>query len=96
MAQPDEEPGEPVITQCAIREASHRSLSLTAHSAATRPSPPLAGTSFPAFPYPPYDIQQQFMRALYAALDKGGVALFESPTGVISPASVCATPFAPP
>ncbi|KAL4422590.1 hypothetical protein ABPG75_008787 [Micractinium tetrahymenae] len=40
-----------------------------------------ARRAFPAFPYPPYDIQQSFMQALYAALEKGGVGLFESPTG---------------
>lgn len=39
-------------------------------------------TEFPGFPYStPYSIQLDFMRALYAALEKGGVALFESPTG---------------
>jgi hypothetical protein len=44
---------------------------------------PPAGRAFPAFPYPPYDIQLQFMDALYSALDQGGVGLFESPTGVL-------------
>ena len=39
------------------------------------------GTAFPSFPYPPYDIQLSFMQALYSSLDKGGVGLFESPTG---------------
>uniref|UniRef100_H2UNJ7 ATP-dependent DNA helicase DDX11 n=1 Tax=Takifugu rubripes TaxID=31033 RepID=H2UNJ7_TAKRU len=37
-------------------------------------------TQFP-FPYQPYDIQQQFMQALYSALDQGKVGIFESPTG---------------
>ncbi|CAL5866608.1 uncharacterized protein PFLUO_LOCUS817 [Penicillium psychrofluorescens] len=32
-------------------------------------------------PYVPYDIQLQFMRALYACLEDGKVAVFESPTG---------------
>jgi chromosome transmission fidelity protein 1 len=32
-------------------------------------------------PYTPYDIQLQFMRALYACLEDGKVAVFESPTG---------------
>uniref|UniRef100_A0A3B5MYU6 DEAD/H (Asp-Glu-Ala-Asp/His) box helicase 11 n=1 Tax=Xiphophorus couchianus TaxID=32473 RepID=A0A3B5MYU6_9TELE len=36
--------------------------------------------SFP-FPYKPYDIQEQFMTALYSALDQGKVGIFESPTG---------------
>ncbi|XP_038124814.1 ATP-dependent DNA helicase DDX11 [Cyprinodon tularosa] len=36
--------------------------------------------SFP-FPYKPYGIQEQFMRALYSALDEGKVGIFESPTG---------------
>jgi chromosome transmission fidelity protein 1 len=40
-----------------------------------------AGEEFPAFPFPPYDIQLGFMRALYRALEEGGVGLFESPTG---------------
>ncbi|CAJ1056797.1 ATP-dependent DNA helicase DDX11 [Xyrichtys novacula] len=33
------------------------------------------------FPYQPYNIQQQFMQALYSALDQGKVGIFESPTG---------------
>ncbi|RAL08409.1 DNA helicase [Aspergillus homomorphus CBS 101889] len=32
-------------------------------------------------PYSPYDIQLQFMRALYTCLEEGKVAIFESPTG---------------
>lgn len=36
--------------------------------------------SFP-FPYKPYDIQEQFMKALYSTLDQGKVGIFESPTG---------------
>lgn len=39
-------------------------------------------TQFP-FPYQPYDIQQQFMQALYSALDQGKVGIFESPTGTV-------------
>lgn len=35
-------------------------------------------------PYSPYDIQLQFMRALYACLEQGKVAVFESPTGQYS------------
>ena len=38
-------------------------------------------TDFPAFPYQPYGIQQDFMQALYKTLTIGGVGLFESPTG---------------
>lgn len=37
---------------------------------------------FPAFPYEPYPIQLDFMNALYDALDRGGVAMLESPTGI--------------
>ncbi|KAF7670341.1 hypothetical protein LDENG_00018830 [Lucifuga dentata] len=33
------------------------------------------------FPYQPYAIQEQFMQALYSALDQGKVGIFESPTG---------------
>lgn len=39
-------------------------------------------TQFP-FPYQPYDIQEQFMQALYSALDQGRVGIFESPTGTV-------------
>lgn len=39
-------------------------------------------TQFP-FPYKPYDIQEQFMRALYRTLDQGKVGIFESPTGTV-------------
>ena len=44
-------------------------------------------TDFPAFPYQPYGIQQDFMQALYKTLNSGGVGLFESPTG--QPLSTC-------
>ncbi|XP_047451745.1 ATP-dependent DNA helicase DDX11 isoform X2 [Mugil cephalus] len=33
------------------------------------------------FPYQPYNIQQDFMQALYSALNQGKVGIFESPTG---------------
>ncbi|KAJ8003125.1 hypothetical protein DPEC_G00166130 [Dallia pectoralis] len=33
------------------------------------------------FPYQPYPIQEQFMQALYGALEHGKVGIFESPTG---------------
>ncbi|CAK9174607.1 unnamed protein product [Ilex paraguariensis] len=36
---------------------------------------------FPAFPYKPYSIQIDFMNALYDSLNKGGIAMLESPTG---------------
>jgi len=39
---------------------------------------------FPAFPFTPYPIQLQFMTAVYRALQKGGVAIVESPTGLLS------------
>jgi chromosome transmission fidelity protein 1 len=32
-------------------------------------------------PYEPYDIQKQFMTALYDCIDAGKVGIFESPTG---------------
>lgn len=41
--------------------------------------------SFPAFPYEPYSIQQEFMEAVYHQLDRGGIGLFESPTGLQPP-----------
>ncbi|EEQ35419.1 ATP-dependent DNA helicase chl1 [Microsporum canis] len=32
-------------------------------------------------PYRPYDIQAQFMEALYGCIEDGGIGIFESPTG---------------
>eukprot|EP00742_Colponemidia_sp_Colp-10_P016154 GILJ01018486.1.p1 GENE.GILJ01018486.1~~GILJ01018486.1.p1 ORF type:complete len:864 (-),score=122.28 GILJ01018486.1:323-2881(-) len=37
-------------------------------------------SQFP-FPYPPYGVQKAFMNNLYQTLDKGGIGIFESPTG---------------
>ncbi|CAA6671599.1 unnamed protein product [Spirodela intermedia] len=45
------------------------------------PPPPKPRREFPAFPYDPYPIQSDFMVALYGSLDRGGVAMLESPTG---------------
>ena len=42
---------------------------------------PLPDRDFSAFPHPPYPIQTAFMQRLYTALEVGGLALFESPTG---------------
>ncbi|KAK1434113.1 hypothetical protein QVD17_11031 [Tagetes erecta] len=36
---------------------------------------------FGGFPYKPYSIQIDFMNALYDSLNKGGIAMLESPTG---------------
>ncbi|KAJ9568323.1 hypothetical protein OSB04_004289 [Centaurea solstitialis] len=36
---------------------------------------------FGGFPFKPYSIQVDFMNALYDSLDKGGIAMLESPTG---------------
>ena len=33
------------------------------------------------FPFPPYDIQEQFMTELFKALEHGKLGIFESPTG---------------
>ena len=35
------------------------------------------------FPFQPYDIQKQFMRGLYSALERGYIGIFESPTGTV-------------
>lgn len=37
---------------------------------------------FRAFPYEPYSIQVDFMNALYSSLERGGIAMLESPTGI--------------
>ena len=42
----------------------------------------MAGIEFDGFPFQPYAIQQQLMEALYELLQKGGIGLFESPTGM--------------
>lgn len=36
------------------------------------------------FPFPPYDIQEEFMKNLYVVLERGGIGIFESPTGTVS------------
>ena len=36
------------------------------------------------FPFPPYAIQEDFMKALYGTLEQGKVGIFESPTGTVS------------
>ncbi|CAM9799349.1 unnamed protein product, partial [Ectocarpus fasciculatus] len=33
------------------------------------------------FPFEPYDVQKQLMRKIYSTLEKGGIGIFESPTG---------------
>ena len=35
------------------------------------------------FPFAPYDIQEDFMRKLYAAIEEGKIGIFESPTGTV-------------
>ena len=42
---------------------------------------PLLPRIFPAFPFAPYGIQLDLMRGLYDVLEKGGIGIFESPTG---------------
>ena len=39
------------------------------------------------FPFPPYEIQEEFMRHLYQVLKDGGVGIFESPTGTVGNAA---------
>lgn len=40
-----------------------------------------ASRRFPAFPFDPYPIQVDLMRGLYDVLQRGGLGIFESPTG---------------
>ena len=47
-----------------------------------------ADLQFSAFPFTPYPIQLQFMSAVYRALQKGGVAIVESPTGLLQSLSL--------
>ena len=44
----------------------------------------MAATSTPhlfSFPYAPYEIQEQLMRAIYECLERGRIGIMESPTG---------------
>lgn len=41
-------------------------------------------TSFPAFPFHPYDIQLSLMRHLYENIENRRVTVVESPTGTVS------------
>jgi hypothetical protein len=36
-----------------------------------------------AFPFEPYGIQKRFMSSLFEAIERGGLGLFESPTGTV-------------
>ena len=36
-------------------------------------------------PYQPYDIQSEFMNALYDCIEQKKVGIFESPTGTVGP-----------
>lgn len=42
------------------------------------------------FPFPPYDIQENFMKHVYKTIESGKVGIFESPTG-----TVCTVLYAP-
>lgn len=37
---------------------------------------------FDAFPYEPYEIQKDFMAAVYAAIENCAIGIMESPTGL--------------
>ncbi|BBN03530.1 hypothetical protein MPTK1_2g24240 [Marchantia polymorpha subsp. ruderalis] len=51
-----------------------------------------SGVQFPAFPFEPYPIQLQFMKAVYSGIQKGGVTIVESPTGTGKTLSlICST-----
>ena len=43
-----------------------------------------------SFPFEPYEVQRQLMRKIYDTLDKGGIGIFESPTGTVSASVVTA------
>lgn len=40
-------------------------------------------SSFPAFPYVPYEIQQSLMQHLYKSIEERNVTIVESPTGTV-------------
>ena len=47
-------------------------------------------TNFPfefEFPFPPYEIQKEFMQKLYDTIEHGKIGIFESPTGTVPCAS---------
>ena len=46
--------------------------------------PPLATPASFVFPFTPYPSQVKFMAAVFETLEKGGLGVFESPTGTVS------------
>jgi len=65
---------EEASTNCDLKQVSSNELPGRDSAATTKP------VFFP-FPFPPYDIQEDFMRTLFQVLDNGEVGIFESPTG---------------
>ena len=58
-------------------------MSAPAGAGAGASAPQMSEKEFPCFPFPPYAIQKDLMRHIYATLDAGGVGVFESPTGTV-------------
>ena len=67
---------EEASTNCDLKQVSSNELPGRDSAATTKP------VFFP-FPFPPYDIQEDFMRTLFQVLDNGEVGIFESPTGTV-------------
>lgn len=63
-------------TNCDLKQVSSNELPGRDSAATMKP------VFFP-FPFPPYDIQEDFMRTLFQVLDNGEVGIFESPTGTV-------------
>ena len=40
-------------------------------------------------PYQPYDIQVEFMNAVYECIQHGRIGIFESPTGTLNDVLLC-------
>ena len=41
------------------------------------------------FPFPPYEVQKDFMNRMFMTLERGGLGVFESPTGTVFLMNLC-------
>jgi len=71
-----------VISRLSQREDCHTSLltTMTLDDSLRLETP----NEFASFPYTPYPIQLELMKALYSAIEGRKVAIMESPTGTVS------------
>ncbi len=81
---PDDAPnGGPIEKDDALQNPHTRGSTMpsTSHPAVPTSNDEISTMQFPVFPHTPYGIQLDLMRSLYATLKRGGIGVFESPTG---------------